>query len=520
MRKNSRRFAVWLLTIVISFFATAARAQVGPVSLKTLVDTHGSLVAGDVTITNFRRPVDFPVHFVDVRGVDNSDDVMVTANVGIDGKVNVTFTPTDPATGLPSPLMINAGHNSPLSPNIFFNMTYDVVVTNPQLKLHSVDSSFGPGTTTCCGGASTSVNIVYYFSAATGNSVASTIYMDGAAFGGKPVGGSLLPQVEVWSSPVTFKDYSAYRFGNEWGAISGPWGGIRQGQATVDYMTMTFALAPAAPDAGPMNIANLFADAVYLTVPAGPGGATIKLSSSDPTLLAEPASVTVPEGAVYARIPAVEAVVPWPVFVTLTGTLNTTTKNVFYQVWPPTWPPPVPTPVSVNVTNSGGGKVTSLDKNISCGLTCSSSYQLNATVLLTAQADSKHTFGEWGGACTGVVPSCTLVTSDIMNVVAIFNAIPAGGGGGGGGGGTTQFTLQVGRSNTGTVVATPNGTDRQLNCGSACSAKFNSGTVVTLTATPPAGKSFVGWGGACSGTATTCTVTMNTNLSVQANFSK
>ena len=56
--------------------------------------------------------------------------------------------------------------------------------------------------------------------------------------------------------------------------------------------------------------------------------------------------------------------------------------------------------------------------------------------------------------------------------------------------------------------------------GTVGSAKFNSGTLVTLTAQPPAGKSFVGWGGACSGTDLTCTVPMDANKSVQANFSK
>jgi hypothetical protein len=31
---------------------------------------------------------------------------------------------------------------------------------------------------------------------------------------------------------------------------------------------------------------------------------------------------------------------------------------------------------------------------------------------------------------------------------------------------------------------------------------------------------FVSWGGACSGTSPTCNLTVNSNLSVQANFSK
>jgi hypothetical protein len=59
-----------------------------------------------------------------------------------------------------------------------------------------------------------------------------------------------------------------------------------------------------------------------------------------------------------------------------------------------------------------------------------------------------------------------------------------------------------------------------INCGNACSAKFVQGTVVTVTATPPAGKTFASWGGACSGTAPTCSVTIAKDTSVQANFNK
>jgi len=41
---------------------------------------------------------------------------------------------------------------------------------------------------------------------------------------------------------------------------------------------------------------------------------------------------------------------------------------------------------------------------------------------------------------------------------------------------------------------------------------------VTLTATPDVGQPWVGWGGACSGTATTCSLAMNSDKSVTANF--
>lgn len=47
---------------------------------------------------------------------------------------------------------------------------------------------------------------------------------------------------------------------------------------------------------------------------------------------------------------------------------------------------------------------------------------------------------------------------------------------------------------------------------------YSAGTSVTLTATPNAGYAFTGWSGACSGTATTCTVVMDANKTVAANF--
>jgi len=182
--------------------------------------------------------------------------------------------------------------------------------------------------------------------------------------------------------------------------------------------------------------------------------------------------------------------------------------------------------VTVTKGGTGAGNVDSADKRIACGNKCVAPYDNGQLVTLTAKSASGSTFGGWSGACAGLGATCTVSAVGHVDVGAIFTAAVSGGGSGGGGGGgagggtTTQFTLSVGRSNPGTVTGTPTGTDRALNCGNACSAKFNSGTAVTLTATPPAGKQFVSWGGACSGTVNTCTVTMNANLSAQANFSK
>jgi hypothetical protein len=177
---------------------------------------------------------------------------------------------------------------------------------------------------------------------------------------------------------------------------------------------------------------------------------------------------------------------------------------------------------SLSVTLAGNGTVASSDKVISCGSKCSSNYAAGTVVTLTAKAGSNSTFTGWTGACTGASLTCVVTINDSMTTTATFTANAAGGGGGGGTGGggggstTTQFTLQVGHSNTGSVASDVAG----INCGSTCSAKFDAGTVVTLTATPLAGKTFVSWGGACSGTATTCTLTVSTNLSVTPTFSK
>jgi hypothetical protein len=153
-------------------------------------------------------------------------------------------------------------------------------------------------------------------------------------------------------------------------------------------------------------------------------------------------------------------------------------------------------------------------------------------VTLSVKPNSGNVFTGWSGGCTGVATTCTVVMAAETSVTANFAAVVAAGGGGGGGGaagggggggglgGGATFTLSVGKTNVGTITATPDGTDRALNCGASCNAKYLPGTAVTLTATPAAGKSFVNWSGACAGAATQCTVTINANASVTAVFSK
>ncbi len=101
--------------------------------------------------------------------------------------------------------------------------------------------------------------------------------------------------------------------------------------------------------------------------------------------------------------------------------------------------------------------------------------------------------------------SCDLV---VLVMAVLLSAAPAG-----------AADLRVMRTGVGSGTITGTG----INCGDGatdCVETYASGASVTLTAAPVAGtgSTFVGWGGDCSGTATTCTVNMNVVRSVRAAF--
>ncbi len=77
------------------------------------------------------------------------------------------------------------------------------------------------------------------------------------------------------------------------------------------------------------------------------------------------------------------------------------------------------------------------------------------------------------------------------------------------------YTLTVTNGGNGTVTGT--GGTANINCGSVCTETENSGTAVTLMATPNSGYTFAGWSGACSGTGT-CSVPFTANAGVTATF--
>jgi uncharacterized repeat protein (TIGR02543 family) len=79
-------------------------------------------------------------------------------------------------------------------------------------------------------------------------------------------------------------------------------------------------------------------------------------------------------------------------------------------------------------------------------------------------------------------------------------------------GSSTTYVLSAQVSGNGTI------TGAGLNCGTTCTAPQAASARVTLAATPSSGATFTGWGGACTGTVSTCTVTMTQARSVTATF--
>jgi uncharacterized repeat protein (TIGR01451 family) len=78
------------------------------------------------------------------------------------------------------------------------------------------------------------------------------------------------------------------------------------------------------------------------------------------------------------------------------------------------------------------------------------------------------------------------------------------------------FQLKVTVQGKGTVTSSPSG----INCKPDCTEPYTNGTVVQLTATPTTGNQFDHWEGGCTGTTSSCAVTMTSNLTVKAVFTK
>jgi len=161
--------------------------------------------------------------------------------------------------------------------------------------------------------------------------------------------------------------------------------------------------------------------------------------------------------------------------------------------------------LAVTLSGPGQGSVASNPSGINCGRTCSASFSAGTQVTLTETPAVNSSFAGWtGGGCSGTSPSCTITLSASQRVTATFNIRQS----------APVLSVTLAGTGTGGVSSNPVG----ISCGTTCSASFTAGSSVTLTEAPTNNSTFAGWAGACSGTSSSCTLTLTANLRVTATF--
>jgi len=178
-------------------------------------------------------------------------------------------------------------------------------------------------------------------------------------------------------------------------------------------------------------------------------------------------------------------------------------RNNNYKTFAISASAPVTQTLSVTLIGPGSGSVSSLPAGIDCGATCAFGFNAGTVVALTATPATGSTFAGWSGACTGT-GGCSVTLDQAKSVTTTFDQAAA-----------RTFNLTVGKagSGSGSITSDVGGID----CGTNCSANITSGTQVTLTATPNTGSEFVGWSGACSGTAA-CVLSISETKNATATF--
>jgi cysteine-rich repeat protein len=160
--------------------------------------------------------------------------------------------------------------------------------------------------------------------------------------------------------------------------------------------------------------------------------------------------------------------------------------------------------LTVTRTGSGSGTVTTVSPatGINCGADCTETFVGGTSVTVEANAAAGSRFVAWSGGCTpDINPArCTASMTAARSVTAEFRSV---------------FALNVSKVGNGSVASNIGG----IACGATCSATYDVGTDVILTATEDAGWRFTGWSGVSGcGTSSTCQVTMSQTRNVTATF--
>src|SRR5438876_58233 len=246
----------------------------------------------------------------------------------------------------------------------------------------------------------------------------------------------------------------------------------------------------------------------------GTGHGTVTSSETPPQInCGTTCSASYPTGTVVtltAQAAAGSTFAGWSNCDTVSNTTCTVTMNASRSVTATFNPQGVA--LTVMKAGTGSGAVTSSETppKIDCEATCgaaSASYDSGTVVTLTAAPASGSTFGSWSGCDTVSGSSCTVTMNASRSVTATFN--------------TQGVTLTVNKAGTGSGAVISSETPPKIDCEATCtatSASYDTGTTVTLSATPASGSTFASWSGCDTVSGPTCTVTMNAARSVTATF--
>ena len=149
----------------------------------------------------------------------------------------------------------------------------------------------------------------------------------------------------------------------------------------------------------------------------------------------------------------------------------------------------------------GGGSGTVTGPAFTCGALCFQDFPPNTMVTVTATPDASSGFTGWTGCASTSGPgntSCNVTMNIAKTVTATF----------------ARFNLTVTKSGTGVVQDST----LAINCGSACTAAFAAGTMVTLTATSGPGQGLIGFTGCGSVVGSNCSVVMSQARMVTVKF--
>ena len=240
---------------------------------------------------------------------------------------------------------------------------------------------------------------------------------------------------------------------------------------------------------------------------AGTGAGTLKCEAEEG--LEEPCSTAYPQG---TEVTVIAEADPGSEFKGFSGDCTgsgacSLTMNAAHSVTATFNLEPTPE-FALTITTAGTGSGTVKCKvNGGSATTCASKYTQGTSIELVQSANAGSQFASWSGDCTGS-GACSLTMNAAHSVTATFNLIPK-----------PTFTLEVKKSGTGTgtVTSLPAG----INCTPPCSAKFEEGKGVTLTATPAVGSEFVKWEGCASQPEPgKCKVTMSAAKTVTVTFTE